>query len=694
MSLDLKKVRNIGISAHIDSGKTTLTERILFYTKKIRVIHDVKGKDGVGAKMDSMELERERGITIASAATYCEWTGHHINIIDTPGHVDFTIEVERSLRVLDGAILVLCGVAGVQSQSITVDRQMRRYDVPRIAFVNKLDRSGANPFRVASDLRDKLRHNALLMQIPIGLEAEHEGIIDLVEMKAIYFDGPAGEILRTEEIPGGLRAQADEYREALLDCATMHSNALMEAVLEGSVTPALIREAVRRGTLARELTPVFMGSAYKNKGVQPLLDAVTHYLPNPTEVHNEALDLDRGGVKYPLRAEPEEPLVALAFKLDEGRFGQLTYIRIYQGRISRGDTIFNSRTGRETRVGRLVRMHADEMEDTTGAEAGDIVALFGIDCASGDTFTSGRRRITMTSIHVPDPVIHLSIVPKDRKAEGNVAKALARFSKEDPTFRTHIDEESSQTIISGMGELHLDVYVERMKREYRAEVEVGAPQVAYREATSQRAGFDYTHKKQTGGAGQYGRVVGYIEPLENGDFEFINEIKRGKIATEFIRSVEKGFRGMMRKGKLIGFPVTGLRVVLQDGNMHSVDSSDNAFQAAARGAFNEVYMAARPQILEPIMRLSVEGPGEFQGVFVRTIMQRRGTIAGTTESEGFVRVDADVPLAEMFGYSTDLRSGTQGKAEFTMEFSRYAPVPAELSQELVEKYQKARKGGS
>ena len=694
MSLDLKKLRNIGISAHIDSGKTTLTERILFYTKRIRTIHDVKGKDGVGAKMDSMELERERGITIASASTSCEWNGYRINLIDTPGHVDFTIEVERSLRVLDGAVLVLCGVAGVQSQSITVDRQMRRYNVPRIAFINKLDRSGANPFRVATDLREKLRHNAVLMQIPIGLEAEHEGIVDLVEMKAVTFDGASGEIVQTGDIPESLRARAMEHREALLDRASMHSDGLMEAVLENRVTPDLIQDAVRRGTLTRALTPVFMGSAYKNKGVQPLLDALTRYLPNPAEVDNEAVDLDRDEVRYPLRAEPEEPLVALAFKLDEGRFGQLTYVRLYQGCLKRGDTIYNSRTGRETRVGRLVRMHADELEEIFIGEAGDIVALFGVDCASGDTFTTGRRGIAMTSIHVPEPVIHLSIQPKDRKAEGNVAKALGRFSREDPTFRARVDEESGQTIISGMGELHLEVYVERMRREYRAEVETGAPQVAYREAISQRAEFNTTHKKQTGGAGQFGRVAGYVEPLENGDFEFIDEIRRGAIPGEFIPSVEKGFRAMLRKGRLIGFPVTGLRVVLQDGAAHSVDSSDVAFQAAGRAAFREIYMLARPQILEPIMRVSVEGPGEFQGVFVKTIMQRRGVIVGTTESEGFVRVDADVPLAEMFGYSTDIRSSTQGKAEYTMEFYRYSPVPADVSRELIETYQKSGKGGN
>ena len=686
MISDLSRIRNIGISAHIDSGKTTLTERILFYTKRIRVIHDVKGKDGVGAKMDSMELERERGITIQSAATYCEWNNHFINIIDTPGHVDFTIEVERSLRVLDGAVLVLCAVAGVQSQSMTVDRQMRRYNVPRLAFINKSDRAGANPFRVTAQLREKLKHNAVMMQIPIGLEADHEGIIDLIEMKAHYFEGPNGDIRRIAEIPESLRKQAEDKRAEMLDAVSMYSDALMEAILEDKATPELIHDAVRKGTLSLELTPVFLGSAYKNKAVQPLLDAVTRYLPSPTEVVNEALDLSKGEEKVTLKSNLDAPIVALAFKLEEGRFGQLTYIRIYQGQLRKGDTIVNGRTGKDVRVGRLVRMHADEMEDIQDAAAGDIVGLFGIDCASGDTFTSEKIRYSMTSMHVPEPVIHLSIKPKDKKAQTNIGKALQRFTKEDPTFRARVDEESGETIISGMGELHLDVYVERMKREYSAEVETGAPQVAYREAISRKAEFNYTHKKQTGGSGQYGRVAGYVEPMEEGDFEFVDEIYGGSIPKEFIGSVEKGFKSMMPKGRLIGFPVTGFRVVINDGATHAVDSSDNAFQAAARGAFRSVYSSAKPQILEPIMKVSVEGPLEFQGAFVRTIMQRRGIIIGTTEEEGFVRIDTEVPLAEMFGYATDLRSSSQGKAEYTMEFSRYAPVPSEVHQELVKKY--------
>jgi elongation factor G len=692
MTSDLEKIRNLGISAHIDSGKTTLTERILFYTNRIHRIHEVKGKDGAGATMDHMELERERGITITSAATHAEWDGHHINLIDTPGHVDFTVEVERSLRVLDGAILVLCGVAGVQSQSITVDRQMRRYRVPRLALINKLDRSGANPRRVIEGLREKLGHNAVAMQIPIGLEADHAGVVDLVTMKAVRFEGANGEHVVEEEIPAGLRNEAEAAREEMLDAVSMFSDELTEAILEEKVTEELIHQAVRNGVLSLELTPVFMGAAYKNKGVQKLLDAVTLYLPSPVDVENSGIDLSAGGEPITLSADCQKPLVCLAFKLEDGRYGQLTYVRVYQGSLARGSNIFNSRTKRRHKVGRLVRMHADEMEEIEAAGAGDIVALFGIDCASGDTFTDGSVDVAMTAMHVPEPVISLSIKPVDSKVEANMAKALGRFVREDPTFRAGVDEESGETVISGMGELHLDVYVERMRREYRVEVETGAPQVAYREAISQRADFDYIHKKQTGGAGQFGRVAGHIEPIIDGEaFEFVNEVRGGAIPTEYITSVEKGFRQMLAKGRLIGFPVIGMRVCLNDGQAHAVDSSDMAFQAAARGAFREVYAKARPIILEPVMKLAVESPGEFQGSVLKTVMQRRGTVIGTTEEDLFCRIEAEVPLAELFGYATNLRSVTQGKAEFTVEFARYAPVPADLSRGLIEEFAESRK---
>jgi len=680
MATTIERMRNIGISAHIDSGKTTLSERILYYCGKIHRIHEVKGKDGVGATMDHMELERERGITITSAATNVEWAGHAINIIDTPGHVDFTIEVERSLRVLDGAVLVLCSVGGVQSQTITVDRQLRRYDVPRIAFINKCDRVGANPLKVRDQLEEKLKHNAVLMQVPIGLEDQHKGVVDLVAMKAVTFEDDA---VRLEEIPADLREESARRRNDLLDAASMFSDELTEAILEDRVTEDLIHAAIRRGTIARKLTPVFMGSAYKNKGVQTLLDGVVRYLPAPNEVKNVALDRSgETGAEVVLATDPAAPAVLLAFKLEDGLYGQLTYIRVYQGRVEKGTELVNTRSGQEIKVGRLIRMHADHMEDIPEAVAGDIAALFGIDCASGDTFADPSLDYSMTSIYVPEPVISLAIKPLDKKTLDRMAKALNRFTKEDPTFRTFVDPESHETIIQGMGELHLDVYVERMKREYNAEVETGKPQVAYREALTRKVEFDYTHKKQTGGAGQYGRVIGHIEPMAEGNYEFVNEIKGGRVPREFIPSCDKGFKTAVKKGDLIGFPVTGVRVVLTDGQYHEVDSSDNAFQAAAIGAFRQVYAKAKPQILEPVMKVSVEGPTEFAGAVFGSINQRRGMIVSSIEDGSFSRVDAEVPLSEMFGYSTQLRSLTQGKAEFTMEFLKYGRVPAAVAEEL------------
>ncbi len=690
MKVNLEKLRNIGISAHIDSGKTTLTERILFYTQRIHAIHEVRGKDGVGAKMDSMELEKERGITIQSAATYCNWKGHAINIIDTPGHVDFTIEVERALRVLDGAVLILCSVGGVQSQSITVNRQMTRYKVPRMVFINKCDRTGANPYRVTRQVREKLDLNAVLMQIPIGLEGDLKGVVDLVTMKAIYFEGANGEVIREAEIPAELLEEAEAKREELLDAASMFSEELMEAILEGTPTEDMIRKAVRTGTLSLELVPVFMGSAYKNKGVQPMLDAVTEYLPDPKDIKNTALDLSNAEKEFILTPDPGAPLTSLAFKLEDGRYGQLTYIRIYQGTMKKGDTIVNSRDGKKVKVGRLVRMHSDEMEDIEEAAAGDIVALFGIDCASGDTFTSPDISVSMSSMHVPEPVISLAILPVDNKAQVNMSKALNRFTKEDPTFRTYVDHETNETIISGMGELHLEVYVERMKREYKAEVQVGQPQVAYRETITQRADFNYTHKKQTGGSGQFGRVAGYMEPMDEGEYEFVDQIVGGAIPREFISSCDKGFQKSLAKGTLAGAPITGVRVAINDGASHAVDSSDVAFQLAAVGAFKEGYQKAAPVILEPIMKVAVEGPSEFQGAVMGSLNQRRGIIVGTVEEANYTSVEAEVPLSEMFGYSTVLRSLTQGKAEFTMEFATYKQVPKSVSEELVKKFQEEK----
>ncbi|MDR2748011.1 MAG: elongation factor G, partial [Treponema sp.] len=683
---------NIGISAHIDSGKTTLSERILFYSNKIHAIHEVRGKDGVGATMDHMELERERGITIQSAATQVTWKEHTINLIDTPGHVDFTIEVERSLRVLDGAVLVLCAVGGVQSQSITVDRQLKRYHVPRIAFVNKCDRTGANPFKVKIQLREKLGLNAVLIQIPIGLEDKLEGLVDLISMKAIYFDGDQGTEIRYAEIPAHLKADAEKYREELIDAVSMFSDELAELYLGGEAIPEeFIHQAIRKGTLAEQFVPVMMGSAYKNKGIQCLLDAVNRYLPNPTEVKNYALDLDNSEERKELISDEKNPTVALGFKLEDGQYGQLTYVRIYQGALKKGDELTNTRARKRFKVGRLVRMHSDSMEDIGEGVPGDIVALFGVDCASGDTFCGGGLNYAMTSMYVPEPVISLAIDPKDKKSSDQMAKALNRFTKEDPTFRTYVDPESNQTIIQGMGELHLEVYIERMRREYKCEVETGMPQVAYREAIQQRADFNYTHRKQTGGSGQYGRVAGFMEPWDGGDYEFVDSIKGGAIPNEFIPSCDKGFKEAVKKGTLIGFPIVNIRCTINDGQSHPVDSSDIAFQLAAIGAFREAYNKAKPCILEPIMKVSVEGPTEFQGNIYGSLNQRRGVIFSSTEDGTFCRVEAEVPMSEMFGYSTVLRSLTQGKAEFTMEFQKYGKVPAGISETLIKEYEEKRR---
>jgi elongation factor G len=691
MKNEISTLRNIGISAHIDSGKTTLTERILFYTKRIHAIHDVKGKDGVGATMDSMELEKERGITIASAATFCEWKNHDINIIDTPGHVDFTIEVERSLRVLDGAVLVLCAVGGVQSQSITVDQQMKRYKVPCIAFVNKCDRNGANPFRVIDQLRDKLGHNPVAMQIPIGLESDLEGVIDLINMEAIYFDGDNGEILRTEEIPESLRAQAAEKREEMIDKASLFSDDLTEAILEEKdISSKLLLDAIRKGTLLRAITPVLMGSAYKNKGVQPLLDAVNNLLPCPADIQNEALDMDNDEIPVILSTDPNKPDVALAFKLEDGQYGQLTYIRVYQGKLSKGTTVVNVRTGKKIKIGRLVRMHANQMEDIEIISAGYIGAIFGVDCASGDTFVSPEINYSMTSMYVPEPVISLAIIPEDNKSQINMSKALNRFTKEDPTFRSFVNDETGDTIIEGMGELHLEVYVERMHREYNAKVSTGQPRVAYRETITKKAEFNYTHKKQTGGSGQYGRIAGYLEPCFDEEFIFENKITGGSIPTQYIPACEKGFRLCLKKGPKLEFPVTGVKVAITDGASHSVDSSDMAFQAAARGAFLEGYSRANPVIHEPIMKVAVETPTEFQGPVMGSLNQRRGIIEGSQEDGPMSVIEAQVPLSEMFGYSTVIRSLTQGKAQFTMEFAMYKQVPKPIAEELIKQKNQAK----
>ena len=701
--MDLEKLRNIGISAHIDSGKTTLSERILFYTGRIHQIHEVRGKDGVGAKMDSMDLEREKGITIQSAATWCEWERNgqefNVNIIDTPGHVDFTIEVERALRVLDGAILVLDSVAGVQSQSITVDRQMRRYKVPRLAFINKMDRPGANAVRVRDMLHEKLAHNAVLMQLPIGAEDRFNGCIDLLEMQAVYFDGANGEDLRVEAIPADLAEQAEEMRHLLVEKAADFSDDIAMKFLDGQhVTAEELRPVIRKATIDLKLTPVFVGSALKNKGVQLLLNGVCDFLPNPEEVENIAKDQEQNEAPVTLKSDATLPFAGLAFKLEDGRYGQLTYVRIYQGSVQKGDVIVNNSQGRrKVKVPRIVRMHSDEMHDVTDCRAGDIVAFFGVECASGDTFTTDKINYTMTSMHVPDAVIDLAVKPKKKEGEQNFSKALNRFTKEDPTFRVRRDEESAQTIISGMGELHLDIYIERIKREYGCEVEVGRPQVAYRETVQRRGEFNYTHKKQTGGRGQYAKVAGWIEPLPADaveSYEFVDEIVGGTIPREYIPACDKGFKEAVKEGSLIGFPVVGVRVTVNDGAAHAVDSSEQAFKTAALMGFREAYAVAKPVILEPIMKVEVTAPEEFQGSVMGQLNQRRGIIVGSSNAEGYLTATAEVPLSAMFGYSTDLRSATQGKGEFTMEFAKYSPVPKQEQDTLMKEYTDRRKGGA
>jgi len=695
--IPLDRIRNIGISAHIDSGKTTLTERILFYTGRIHAIHEVRGKDGVGAKMDSMDLEREKGITIQSAATYCVWNGsqqqfppQNINIIDTPGHVDFTIEVERALRVLDGAILVLDSGKGVQSQSITVDRQMKRYRVPRIAFVNKMDNPGANYDRVAQMLKEKLQHHPVKIQIPIGEESSFKGIIDPIVGKAYYFDGTDGEKVREEPIPAEFVKKAEERRHEIISQVADVDDHLAEKFLnEEPVSNEELQAAIRRATLALKMTPVMCGSAIKNKGVQLLLDGVILYLPNPTEVVNEGHDQTNHEEKITIESDPTKPFVGLAFKLTQDKYGQLTYFRVYSGKVSSGDTIYNtSNEMRKVRVPRMFRMHSDDREEIESAEAGDIVAFYGVEASSGETFTDGKMNVTLTSMHVPDAVISLAVAPKDRAAEANFSKALNRFTKEDPTFRVHQDEESQQTIIRGMGELHLEIYMERMRREYNCEVVAGKPQVAYRETVTKRAELNYTHKKQTGGSGQYAKIAGYIEPLpadavEN--YEFVDDITGGAIPREFISSCDKGFRDAIKRGTLIGFPVVGVRAVINDGASHAVDSSEMAFKTAALMGFREAYAKSGPTILEPIMKVEITAPTEFQGGVVGQVNQRRGVIMETVGGDE-VSVTAEVPLNAMFGYSTDLRSATQGKGQFTMEFARYAIVPKQEQEEMTKKY--------
>ncbi len=701
-NLNLVNVRNIGISAHIDSGKTTLTERILYYGGRIHRINEVKG-DGDGATMDYMDLERERGITITSAATKVQWGDTHVNVIDTPGHVDFTVEVERSLRVLDGAILVLCAVGGVQSQSLTVDRQMKRYGIPRIAFINKMDRTGANPQNVIKAIRDKLGITPMPLQINMGAETRFEGVIDLVAMKAIYYDGEKGEDVRTEEIPEDYREAAQTARHEMLETLSLYSDELMEALLEErELSVEEIKPIIRKAVLSRNVTPVMMGTAYKNKGVQTLLDAVVDYLPSPLDREMYATNIDfkfpvlaegevadKSANKVLLKPDPKLPLVCMAFKIIEEQFGQLTFIRLYQGEIIKGDSYTNTRTGKRTRFGRIVRMHAEDREEIERAEAGDIVAIVGVECASGDTFCGDGANYALESIFVPEAVIRLSIEPSKRDGADRLAKALERFRREDPTFRVFTDEETGQTIIAGMGQLHLEIYTERIKREYKVECIVGEPRVAYREYPTKSVEFNYKHKKQTGGSGQYAHIVGRLDPLPLDEmtdtYVFENKVTQGRVPKEYIAPTDFGFRKALPKGPLCECEVVGVKMTLTDGGYHDVDSSEMAFQIAGFDCMRETLKKAGIGLLEPIMKIEVEVPTEYQGTVSGHVSSKRGIIHNSEVRAGVCYITAECPLAMMFDYANELRSMTQGKGGFTMEFSAYKPVPKSLVDDIVSK---------
>ncbi len=698
--MNLSKLRNIGISAHIDSGKTTLSERILFYTGRIHKIEEVRG-GGDGATMDHMELEKERGITITSAATSVKWNDFGINLIDTPGHVDFTVEVERSLRVLDGAILVLCAVGGVQAQSLTVDRQMKRYHVPRLAFINKMDRTGANPQKVLEQMREKLNAEANLMQLPIGEGEDFEGIIDLIQMKALFFDGPKGEDVRVEDIPAEHMDRAQAGRQEMLEGLAMYSDELMELLLsEEEVSEELIHKVLKSAVQEQDYTPVFIGTAFKNKGVQPLLGAICEYLPSPLEREMTAKNWENPDEAYPLVPEAEKPFVGMAFKIVEDPYGQLTYMRIYQGTIEKGQMYVNQRTGRKDRYSRILRMHSDKREEIDTASAGDIVAVMGIDCASGDTYASEQKMCTLESMYIPEPVIKIAVTPKERSGGDKLGKALQRFRKEDPTFRVFTDEETGEVIMAGMGELHLDVYIERIRREYKIEVEVGAPKVSYRETPTKQIEFNHKHKKQSGGSGQFGHIVGTLGPIEereegqeDDEFIFRDSIVSGRIPKQYIPAVQKGFLSCIPKGVLAEYPVVNLDVHLKDGSYHDVDSSEMAFQTAARGCFREYMPKTKPVLLEPVMRVEIESPETFQGGIVGDVTSRRGIIESTdVQSDGTSVVLCEVPLSETFGYATDLRSMTQGQGTFSMELSGYRKVPASIQLEIIEERRKEKEG--
>src|SRR6187399_2295790 len=686
--MDLKKVRNIGISAHIDSGKTTLTERILYYAGRIHKIEEVKG-GGDGATMDHMELEKERGITITSAATQVHWADHTINIIDTPGHVDFTVEVERSLRVLDGAVAVFDGVAGVEPQSETVWRQADRYGVPRICFINKLDRTGAEFHRCVDMIVTRLQATPLVMQLPIGAEADFKGVVDLVSNRGIvWLDESLGAKFDYVDIPADLADKAADYRNQLIETVVEQDDAVMEAYLEGNLPDiATLKRLIRKGTLDRKFVPIVCGSAFKNKGVQPLLDAVVDYMPSPLDVPAIAGIIPDTDQEDTRPSDDNAPFAALAFKIMNDPFvGSLTFTRIYSGKLEKG-TVLNSVKDKKEKIGRMLLMHANSREDINEAFAGDIVAIAGMkDTTTGDTLCDPAKPIILERMEFPDPVIELSVEPKTKADQERMGLALNRLAAEDPSFRVSTDHESGQTIIKGMGELHLEILVDRMKREFKVEANVGAPQVAYRESLAKPVELTYTHKKQSGGSGQFGEVKIAVAPGERGSgFQFFDEIKGGNVPKEYIPSVEKGMRETAETGSLIGFPIIDFEVHLTDGKYHDVDSSALAFEICARGAMREAAQKAGIKLLEPIMKVEVVTPEDYLGDVIGDLNSRRGQIQGTDSRGNAQVVEAMVPLANMFGYVNELRSFSQGRAQYTMQFSHYDEVPANVAAEVKEK---------
>ncbi len=702
----LDRYRNIGISAHIDAGKTTTTERILFYTgvnHKIGEVHDG------AATMDWMEQEQERGITITSAATTCFWRGmglqfdeHRINIIDTPGHVDFTIEVERSMRVLDGACMVYCAVGGVQPQSETVWRQANKYRVPRIAFVNKMDRTGANFFRAVEQMRTRLGANPVVMVIPIGAEDKFEGVIDLVTMKAIYWDEASqGMEFEAREIPASLLAEAAEWRAKMVESAAESSEELMNKYLEeGDLNEEDLNRGIRARTLAGEIQPVLCGSAFKNKGVQKMLDAVILYLPAPNDIPAIKGHLDdKDESEAERHASDEEPFSALAFKIMNDKFvGSLTFIRVYSGVIKSGDSVWNPVKMKKERIGRILQMHANQREELSEIRAGDIAACVGLkDVTTGDTLSDEDKVITLERMEFPEPVISVAVEPKTKADQEKMSNALGRLAKEDPSFRVKTDEESGQTIISGMGELHLEIIVDRMRREFGVEANIGKPQVAYRETIRKKVEAEGKFVRQSGGRGQYGHVYVRLEPIygqeEGKDYEYAVEVVGGVVPKEYFNAVDKGIQEQMNNGVLAGYPIVGIKAVLYDGSYHDVDSSEMAFKIAGSMAFKKGFAMADPVLLEPIMKVEVETPEDYMGDIMGDLNRRRGVVQGMDEIPGGGKaIRAEVPLSEMFGYATDMRSMSQGRATFSMEFSKYAETPRNIAEAMIAKYSAVRRG--